>query len=169
MDIQLRIKIVLLMAKFESSTMVLRQLKHDGHTNILTTQSIGKLYAKFCQFGTVLDLEKSGRPKICDENSTNQVREILENNPNVTISAICGQTNLSRGTVHDRIKNDIRIKSYKIQIHQELYEEDFDKRVEMAEILMPILQNPANKNLIFFSDEATFHLSGRVHKHNCRI
>jgi len=150
MDIQLRIQIVLLMAKFESPITVLRQLKHGGHKDIPTTQYIGKLYAKFCQFGTVLDLEKSGKPKICDENSTNPIREILENNPKTTISSICGQTNLSRGTVHNRIKDNIGVKSYKIQIHQELYEDDIDIRVKMAENLTPILQNPANKNLIFF-------------------
>lgn len=52
---------------------------------------------------------------------------------------------------------------------QELYDEDKDLRVEMAEKLIPILENKENDGLIFFSDEANFHVSGVVNKHNCRI
>ena len=39
----------------------------------------------------------------------------------------------------------------------------------MAKVLLPKLRDPSLKNLIFFSDEATFHLSGLVHKQNYRI
>jgi hypothetical protein len=169
MDLELKIRIVLLMAKFESPTEVLRRLKSEGYKDVPTTQYIGKLYSKFCEFGTVLDLLKSGRPKISDEDSTRLIEEILEEDPKSTIRAISKQTNLSVGLVQSRISKEIGLKPYKIQFTQELFDEDFDKRVEMAEILIPILQNPANKNMIFFSDEANFYLSGLVNKQNCRI
>ena len=61
------------------------------------------------------------------------------------------------------------MRSFKIQFVQQLFDDDYDRRVEMAETLLPILLEPCNKNRIFFSDEATFYLSGRVHKQNCRI
>ena len=57
----------------------------------------------------------------------------------------------------------------KLQIHQQLEEDDFDRRVEMAQVLLPVLQLPANKKRTFFSDEAVFHVHGLVHKQNCRI
>ena len=56
-----------------------------------------------------------------------------------------------------------------MQLTQQLYDEDKDLRVEMAELLLPIVTDRNNDDLIFFSDEATFHLSGVVNKHNCRI
>ena len=52
---------------------------------------------------------------------------------------------------------------------QKLYEEDFDRRLEMAEIVMPLLESSELAGLIFFSDEATFYTSGYVYKNNCRI
>ena len=39
----------------------------------------------------------------------------------------------------------------------------------MAELLLPIVTDRNNEVLIFFSDEATFHLSGMISKQNCRI
>ena len=94
---------------------------------------------------------------------------ILAEKPKSTLTEISAATNLSRATIQPRIKEDIGQKSYKLQIHQQLEEEDFDRRVEMAQVLLPVLQLPANKKRIFFSDEAVFHVHGRVHKQNCRI
>jgi hypothetical protein len=95
--------------------------------------------------------------------------EILAETPKSTLTQLSAATNISRTTIQRRIKNDIGQKSYKLHIHQQLDEDDPDRRVEMADALLPILQLPSNKNLIFFSDEVIFHLCGRVHKQNCRI
>ncbi|CAF4639952.1 unnamed protein product [Didymodactylos carnosus] len=56
-----------------------------------------------------------------------------------------------------------------MHLTQQIYDEDKDLRVEMAEILLPILDKQDYDGLIFFSDEAAFHVSEVVHKHNCRI
>lgn len=168
MELALRIKIVLMMAKFGSPTQVIRELKGEGIVNIPSNTSITNLYQKFCEFGTVHDLPISGRPKI-SEKKMNLIEEILHKNPRSTLTQISNQTGVSRSTAQRRIKFDIGQRSYVIQTHQELYEEDYDRRVEMADNLLPILRDPAYKNRIFFSDEAIFHESGRVHKHNYRI
>ena len=47
---------------------------------------------------------------------------------------------------------ELNVKSYKIQIHQRLFEEDYDRRIETAETLLPYIDDPAMENLIFFSD-----------------
>ena len=95
--------------------------------------------------------------------------EILEDEPKSTLTSISAATGLSRATIQRRINNDIGMNSYKIQIHQELEDDDYDRRVEVSEILLPILQDPAYNGLIFYSDEATFYLTGQVHKQNCHI
>ena len=60
-------------------------------------------------------------------------------------------------------------KPYKIPLTRQLDDEGKGVRVVMAEILLPILDAQHHDGLIFFSDEATFHVSGMLHKHNCRI
>ncbi len=116
-----------------------------------------------------MDSPRSGRPKISDDKATGRIREILEENPGSTLTSISKETGVSRSTISRRIKTEIGMFPYKIQIHQSLEEDDFDKRVELAERLLPILHDPFWGKRIYFSDECTFQVSGRVHKHNCRI
>lgn len=169
MDLQTRIRAILLMGEFKSPTLVIRALAREGLSQVPTIAAISNLYNKFCSFGTVLDLPHTGRPRIPDEESTELIETILQEKPKSTLTELSAATGLCRETVRCRIKDNLGLKSYKIQILQELCDEDYDRRVEMAEILLPKLQDPALKHLIFFSDEAIFHLSGRVHKQNCRI
>jgi hypothetical protein len=63
----------------------------------------------------------------------------------------------------------IGFKPYMMHSTQNLYDEDMDLRVEMAEHLIPILEDPENDGNIFFSDESNFYIFGLVNKHNCRI
>jgi AraC-like DNA-binding protein len=156
MILKLRIQVVLLMAKFESSLEVIRALRKEGCENIPSRQAISNLYDKFCEFGTVLDKERSGRPKISEEESTTPITEFLEIKPKSTLIELSGLTGLSRSTISRRIKYDIGMFPYRIHTHQELHDDDYDRRVEMADSLLPILQNPKYENFIFFSDEATF-------------
>ena len=80
-DLKLRIRIVVLMARFECPTQVSRVLKGEGFKDIPSKVSIKRNYEKFCEFGTILDLPKSGRPKISDDESTIPIIDILEDNP----------------------------------------------------------------------------------------
>lgn len=59
-------------------------------------------------------------------------------------------------------------KIFKVQIPQELSEDDFDRRVEFCNIRMQHSDDDANfiYNIVF-SDELTFMLNGSVNRHNC--
>lgn len=116
MDLQTRIKSILMMAEFKSPTLVIRALAREGLTNVPTISAISNLYNKFCTFGTVQDLPHTGRPRISNEESTHLVEEILEENPKSTLTELSAATGLSRETVRRRIKMDLCLKSYKIQI-----------------------------------------------------
>ena len=76
---------------------------------------------------------------------------------------------MSKSVVHHAMRHVLHYKPFKMHPTRTLYDEDKDMRVEMAELLLPILNDVSNDGLIFFSDEAVFHVSGLVHKHNCRI
>ncbi|CAF3992656.1 unnamed protein product [Rotaria sp. Silwood1] len=76
---------------------------------------------------------------------------------------------MSRSVVHRAGHDVLGYKPCKIHLTQELYDEDKDLHVEMVEILLPIINDTNNDGMIFFSDEAIFHVSWLAHKHNCRI
>ena len=59
--IQERVRIVILMAKYESVTAVKRQLTKEGFQHKPTDQTIRLLYKKFLETGSVEDKVRSGR------------------------------------------------------------------------------------------------------------
>ena len=73
------------------------------------------------------------------------------------------QTGFSGVTDYRRISSDIGMFPYKIEIDQQLHKDDFEKWFEMAEQLIPILQDPVWNKKLYCSDENTFYLSGQVH------
>ncbi|CAH1112552.1 unnamed protein product [Psylliodes chrysocephalus] len=79
------------------------------------------------------------------------------------------QFNISRSKVH-RILQALKLKSYKIQLHQKLYERDKEKHLytSMCETLLDLIRNNPEL-LLIMSDEASFHVNGAVNRHNCRI
>ena len=157
------------MCKFESQVQVIRVLKNEKVSNVPSIRAITKLYNKFLEFGTVFDLPRIVRPKISDEMSTESIRAIFEENPKSTLIPVSMQTGLSGVTVYRRISSDIGMFPYKIEIDQQLHKDDFEKWFEMAEQLIPILQDPVWDKKLYCSDESTFYISVQINKHNCHI
>ena len=59
---------------------------------------------------------------------------------------------------------------YKLQIVQALLPHDKPKGVAFAVDMLDSIDNDNNfLDNVIFSDESTFHLSGKVNRHNCRI
>ena len=54
-SIEIKIKIVLLMAKFESATIIKRKVQSDSGINTLTKHGIRTIFERFCQTGSVED------------------------------------------------------------------------------------------------------------------
>src|SRR4051812_30618311 len=120
------------MARFESSTAVRRALQHENFTDIPVCTNIKRIYERFCETGSVEDRVHSGRPKKYDENDVMQVEEILNKKPQSTLTEIFSLTNISRASVFCLIRSKLMLKSYKIQIHQKLLEEDYDRRTQTS-------------------------------------
>ena len=96
---EIKIRIVLLFAKFESPMAVIRALKAEGYKEIPTENSIRSFYARFCQNGSVEDLPRFGRPKIFQETQKTQVEAILAENPKASLSEIAAQVQLSKTSI----------------------------------------------------------------------
>jgi len=62
------------------------------------------------------------------------------------------------------------LRAYKLQLLHHIKPDDHRKRTDFAvEILSLIEENDNYLNLMLFSDESTFHVCGKVNRHNCRI
>ncbi|CAH2102191.1 unnamed protein product [Euphydryas editha] len=71
---------------------------------------------------------------------------------------------LPRAAIHEILKKDLKFRPYKIQIVQELKENDYILRKPFCETM---LQRFQTVNSILWSDKAHSHLNGHVKKQIC--
>lgn len=66
-----KIQIVILMAKFESPIMAIRELRRQGAAEIPERHTIISIYQRFLENGSVEDRARSGRPSTITEYTIN--------------------------------------------------------------------------------------------------
>ena len=77
LSLEIKIRIVILKAKFESVSLVRRELQKEFR-DIPTDKTIRKIYEKFCVTGSVDELPHDGRPKKYNENDVLRVEAVLD-------------------------------------------------------------------------------------------
>ena len=98
-----------------------------------------------------------------------RVREEVLKSPDVSkshrrLSAILG---LSEHSIYVILK-ELKLKPYIQRLSQALNEDDYDRRLEFCETWNGMVSTDSSFPLrILWSDEANFHLSGAVNRHNC--
>lgn len=109
-----------------------------------------------------------GRPvSTTGEGSSSLVLEAISENPETSVRKLSTTLGIPKSSVH-RIITQSPLRAWKPRLHQELYDGDPDRRVEFANfMLQKINADPNFMQRIVFSDEATFHTSGLVNRHNC--
>ena len=128
--------------------------------------SIRLWHKKFMETGTVFDTRRSGRPRTFEEN-IERVRQTFQRSIK-SIRTAARQLELPRSTVHKVLHKNLRLYAYKVQ--QTLQPNDMPRRKKFAvNMLQQISEDEAFLKRVCFSDEATFHVSGKLNKHNVRI
>ena len=119
--------------------------------------------------GTVFDTRRNGRPRTSDEN-IERVRQAFQRSPMKSIRTTARQSELPRSAVHKVLHKNLRLYAYKVQMLQVLQPNDMPRRKEFAmNMQQRISEDEAFLKRVCFSDEATFHVSGKLNKHNVRI
>lgn len=165
-----KIKIIILMSKYESPIRVIREIKKEGWNTkrIPTRKTISEIFEKFKVTGSVHNRSKSGRPSISEQNNR-LITDYFENTSSQSIREASAELSISYGSIRKVLKVS-GYYPYKIKLHQHLEPEDFAIRKSMSEdILLKINEDPSFLARIVFSDESTFRLDGVVNRHNCRI
>ena len=131
------------------------------------------LIKKFEETGSVLDNLSGnvGRPAtaITPEN-IEKVRKIMEKSPKKSTRRGGPLASMSSTSFWRILRTELNLFPYKIQIKQRLSPENAAKRLEFADIILPMIFNEElDPKQVWFSDEAHFHLDGYVNKQNWRF
>lgn len=130
-SLETKIQVVVLMAKFESPEVVIRELQRQEATEIPESHIITAIYQKFRKTGSVQDVSPPGRITVIDEDKVNEVEQALTTEPINTVSNIGRETSISKSQAHRTMCDIIKFKPYMIYSTQHLYDEDIDLRVEI--------------------------------------
>lgn len=131
-------------------------------------RSIIAWYAKFKKTGSVLDLPRKGRPTVSDE-IVETVRETFKRSPSKSTRRASRELRIPRATVQKILHKRLRMHAYKVQILHALQSNDKRRAAFATEMLQRIDDDNNYLKRLCFSDEATFHTSGKVNRHNVRI
>ena len=131
--------------------------------------SIRLWHKKFMETGTVSDTRRSGGPRTSEEN-IERVKQAFQRSPMKSIRTAARQLELPCSTVHKVLHKNLRLYAYKVQMLQALHPNELPRRKKFAvNMLQRISENEAFLKRVCFSDEATFHVTGKLNKHNIRI
>ncbi|GBO24293.1 hypothetical protein AVEN_26366-1 [Araneus ventricosus] len=72
-------------------------------------------------------------------------------------------------TVWRVLRKRLKMKPYVIQLVQQLKQEDYGKCMNYATFMQESMEDETMADRLIFSDESTFHISGKVNRYNSRI
>ncbi|KAL4131917.1 hypothetical protein QTP88_009149 [Uroleucon formosanum] len=134
-----------------------------------TAQSIRRWHKTLQETGCLCKGKSSGRPRTSDEN-VEQIRQSFVRCPQKSVRQSSRELAIPPTTVWRVLRRRLRLKPYRIQLLQALHDDDMQKRNEFCTFVLEKSEEVEQFFYrIIFSDEATFHLNGKVNRHNVRI
>lgn len=136
--------------------------------SLISKSTVYRNLRKFNETGSVKNIPGSGRKRTAtnEEKSLDVLLNVHEE-PKTSIAKLALNNDISQSSVR-RILIKNHFHPYKVQLHQELNEDDPDRRMQFCQEMMDRINGNNIMNNIVFSDESTFCLNGFVNRHNCR-
>ena len=159
-SLETKTQVVILMAKCESSIMIICGLQRRETTNIPERHAITSIYQKSLETGSVGDRAHTGRPSTIKEDKAQEIQQILDNKPVNSVRSVAREAHVSRYQAHQLMRDFIGYKPYMLHSVQQFYDEDMDLGVEMSETLILILEDQRNDGNIFFLINQHFTFPG---------
>lgn len=105
---------------------------------------------------------------VLNNETLQQIDDLISENPRISQRRIANELGISLGAVNNALKK-LNYHPYKIQLTQELQEEDLATRLEFCRSQLDLIESgELDPDDLLFSDEANFHLTGEVNRHNIR-
>ena len=130
--------------------------------------TIRNLISKFERTGSIEDLKRSGR-KTISKQTISKVNTALQNG-NLSVRQIGEKVHLPRSTVHNILRNKLKLFPYKVQKGAYLKEDQKKKRLNFCnKLLEKDLNDKEYIHNVLWTDEANFYLNGYVNRQNARV
>lgn len=164
-----RIDMILVIGQCEENCLLASRVYAQRYPNRRhpNRRSLEKLLQLFRRTGSVSYL-KPDRQKPVTGNEENEylVMESLVEDPQTSQRKVYKATGISRRSI-ERIIKKHKFHPYHIQLHQHLFEEDYDRRLNFCLwVLEKFGEDEHFFDYVLFSDESTFHNNGLVNRHN---
>ena len=157
--------------KTHSVVTVQRAFKRKFNVDPPTNKSILKWHRNFIEEGCNCYQRKghSRRPSVSDQ-VIDRIRESFFLSPRKSMCRASQELKVLQSTVSKILCKRLRLHTYKLQLVQKLHLEENEMWHAFCGNLQVLLENDDDLLAkIIFSDEATFHLSGKVNRCNVRI
>lgn len=166
--VQHKVFCVLEFAKSESQVTVQRAFRLKFGIEPPTRKSISRWFTQFKQTGSVCKGKSSGRPRV-SEDDVRRIEESFVRSPRKSTNRASRELGIPQPTVWKVLRKRLLYKPYRLQLVQALKPNDKVKRIEFCDVMLQMMEDDGFLQRIVYSDEATFHLSGKVNRHNVRI
>ncbi|PSN51130.1 hypothetical protein C0J52_21619 [Blattella germanica] len=131
--------------------------------------NIRRSYRQFQDIGCVCKEKSPGRPRVSEVN-VERIQTAFQSSPIKSTRRASQELQLPTTTIWRVLRRRLVMRPYKLQLLQALRQDDKRKRMAFCnENQNAIDSDNTFAERIVFSDEATFHVSGKVNKHNVRI
>ena len=112
------------------------------NSNVPRIKTIRGIYNRFLRSDFVPSSRKNRAKSNIRENAEKNQKKIEDKESRISIRKAVSITKCSYTTTRDILKNNLKLKPYKLNVHQELYETDYVKRLEFANRIMRLKHNP---------------------------
>jgi hypothetical protein len=130
--------------------------------------SIKQWYEKFHLDGCLCIAKRTGRPDPSEEREE-RVREAFQRSTRKSTNRASLGLDIPQPTVWRILRKRLQVKPYRLQLLQALTDEDKTRRLQFCTGMLQHLEEYGFAANLIFSHEATFHLYGKVNRHNVRI
>ncbi|GBN62182.1 hypothetical protein AVEN_63532-1 [Araneus ventricosus] len=130
--------------------------------------NIRRWHRMFEETGCLCKGKTNRKPRISAEN-VERIRRTYERSPRKSTYEGSRELQMPQKMVWRVLRKRLKMKPYVIQLVQQLKQEDYGKRVNCATFMQVSMEDEAMADRLIFSDESTFHISGKVNRYNSRI
>ena len=166
---QRKVQCVSWLAELKSVTRIQQRARREWNVDPPTHKSIYELDKTLRETGSLISHPGKHPKQHVMEETVDRVRESFSRSQCKSIRQANRELGVPRSTVHNIVHKCLRLRAYKLQLLHHIKPDDHRKRTDFAvEMLSHIEENDSYLDLVLFSDESTFHVCGKVNRHNCR-
>ena len=130
--------------------------------------NVTRWYRQSVETGCLCKFKISGRPRVSNDN-VERVREAFQRSPRKSLSRASRELDLPKITLGKVLRKRLCFKPYKMRLVQSLIPVNKVKKRDFCEEMQLKMEENDFVERLIFCDEATFHIIGKVNRHNVRI